>query len=305
MSQDEELERFKGFNLGDLATSYGYTLNRRESSRSSLVMSHDDGDKIIIATGEDGHAVFFSVHSPASGSVIDFIMHREHCNLGYVRKILRTYVPLSFPTAHALPIPKPIPISHDRAALIAQWHKKFPYTGGYLESRGLTAVTIAAFSDRIRLDERGNVVFRHDDRQGLSGWEIKNKGFTGFSSGGHKALFACRIQLSRETDPPRLIVAESAIDAMSYQQLNPRPALVLSFGGGLSPEQDILLRSVLTQYPAAKIIMATDADAGGDRYAELIEAIRPDAHRARPPTGKDWNEALTHGLQNQLFDLYH
>ena len=153
---------------------------------------------------------------------------------------------------------KPAPISHDRAALIAQWHKKFPYTGGYLESRGLTAATIEAFSDRIRLDERGNVVFRHDDRQGLSGWEIKNKGFTGFSSGGHKALFACRIQLPRETDPPRLIVAESAIDAMSYQQLNPRPALVLSFGGSLSPEQDILLRSVLTQYPAAKIIMATD-----------------------------------------------
>jgi hypothetical protein len=303
MGKDEELERFKTFNLGELAASYGYALDRRESSRSSLVMRHTDGDKIIIATGEDGHAVFFSVRENASGSVIDFIMFREGGNLGYARKTLRAYVPSPFPTAHAPHIPKPNPIAHDRAALIAQWHKLRPYTGGYLESRGLTVATVAAFAERLRTDERGNVVFRHDDREGLSGWEVKNKGFTGFSSGGRKALFACRAGLTREDMPARLIVAESALDAMSYHQLNPNPALVLSFGGGLSPEQETLLRYVLTQYPAAKIITATDADAQGDRYAALIEAIRPDAVRARPPTGKDWNDALPRSGQAQLFNL--
>jgi hypothetical protein len=59
MNDDGELERFKSLHLGELAASYGYTLDRRESSRSSLVMRHADGDKIIIATGEDGHGVFF------------------------------------------------------------------------------------------------------------------------------------------------------------------------------------------------------------------------------------------------------
>ena len=268
-------------------------------------MRHTDGDKIIIATGEDGHAVFFSVHANASGSVIDFIMHREGGNLGYARKTLRAYVPSSFPTAPAPHIPKPNPITHDRAALITQWHRMRPYAGGYLESRGLTAATLAAFAERIRIDERGNTVFRHDDREGLTGWEIKNKGFTGFASGGRKALFACRVDAPREVDPPRLIVAESALDAMSYYQLNPSPALVLSFGGGLSPEQEILLRQVLTKYPTTKIVTATDADVQGDRYAAMIEAIRPDAIRARPPTGtgKDWNDALPRTGQAQLLNL--
>lgn len=36
------------------------------------------------------------------------------------------------------------------------------------------ADTLAAAADRIRRDERGNVVFRHDDRDGLTGWEVKN-----------------------------------------------------------------------------------------------------------------------------------
>ena len=188
---DDELECFKTLNLGELAATYGYALDRRESSRSSLVMRHADGDKIIIATGEDGHAVFFSVHADASGSVIDFVMHRQGGNLGHARKTLRTYNPSSFPTAPAPYIPKPRPISHDRAALAAEWHRMRLYAGGYLESRGLTEATIAtfaAFSDRIRIDWRGNTVFRHDDREGISGWEVKNRGFTGFAAGGRKAL---------------------------------------------------------------------------------------------------------------------
>ena len=292
MRRDDELEHFKGLNLGELASSHGYALDRRESSRSSLVMRHADGDKIILATGEDGHAVFFSVKADASGSVIDFVMYRQGVNLGHARKILRAYAPPSFPTAPALHIPKPRPIPRDRAALAVQWHRFEPCRPAYLESRGLTAVTIAAFADRLRTDGRGNTVFRHDDREGLCGWEAKNRGFTGFAAGGRKALFACRAGMQRDENPPRLVVAESAIDAMSYHQHDPAPALVLSFGGELSPEQGELLRHVLTKYPTAEIVTATDNDAQGEAYAALIEEARPDAVRARTPTGKDWNDAI-------------
>ena len=292
MTRDGELERFKALNLGELAASYGYALDRRESSRSSLVMRHADGDKIVVATGEDGHAVFFSVHADASGSVIDFVMHRQGGNLGHARKTLRAYSPSSFPTAPVQSIPKPRPIPRDRAALMAAWHRMRPYAGGYLESRGLTAATVNGAADRIRTDERGNTVFRHDDREGLTGWEVKNQGFTGFAAGGRKALFALRAGVPPKSEPPRVAVAESALDILSFYQANPAPALLLSFGGGLSPEQETLLRQVLTQYPAAEIVTATDADAQGDRYAALIEAMRPDAVRARPPKGKDWNDAL-------------
>ena len=96
-------------------------------------------------------------------------------------------------------------------------------------------------------------------------------------------------QLVRED---RLVVVESALDAMSFYQHDQTPALVLSFGGGLSPEQGELLHHVLTKYPAAEIVTATDADEQGEAFAALILSHRTDARRARPPTGKDWNDAL-------------
>lgn len=297
MAHDEELERFKtALNLAEVAASYGYAVDRKESSRSSIIMRHPDNDKIVVSTRENGHGTFFSVRTDARGSVVDFVMYRDRCNLGYARKTLRAYSPSSFPIAQYQPIPKPKPIPHDRAALVAQWHRFRPYQGSILEARGLTVATVSIAAPRLRTDERGNVLFRHDDRDGLTGWELKNRGFTGFAAGGRKALFGLRVGGGGAPgmEPPRVVIAESAIDVLSYHQLNPAPALLLSFGGGLSPEQDDLLRDVLTRYPAAAIVAATDNDDQGDTYAAFLTSIRPDAVRARPPIGKDWNDTLTH-----------
>src|SRR5215471_609273 len=70
---DIELERFKTeVNLAELAYSYGYELDRKESSRTSFVMRHQDGDKIVVATDTDGHGIFFSIRDDRQhGSVID------------------------------------------------------------------------------------------------------------------------------------------------------------------------------------------------------------------------------------------
>lgn len=295
----DELERFKSeISLAEVAAAHGYQLDRQHSSRSSLVMRHPDGDKIVVATGEDGHGVFFSVRTNASGSVIDFVMERRGLNLGQVRGVLRPYLSggvFSFPTAKSSPLPrlpKPQPIPHDRAALVSRWLGFRPYGGGYLEGRGLSRETIAAFAERIRLDERGNTVFRHDDLDGLLGWEVKNRGFTGFVGGGLKALFGVRVEVAPQTSPPRVALAESAIDVMSFYQTDPKPGLYLSFGGSLSPEQHALLGDVLTRYPEAEVVAATDNDPEGDEFADLIGSIRPDVTRARPPKGKDWNDAI-------------
>jgi hypothetical protein len=72
-----ELEAFKELNLAELASAYGYELDRRESGRCNLVMRHPDGDKVIIATGLDGHGIFYSTRTDRSGSVIDFVMFRK------------------------------------------------------------------------------------------------------------------------------------------------------------------------------------------------------------------------------------
>jgi hypothetical protein len=302
---DDELERFKRtIDLTELASSYGYRLDGRPS-RTSLKMKNA-GSTIIIATGEDGHGIFFDVHGSASGSVIDFVMWQKGCNLGYARKALREYTgqhSFSFPTAH-WPF-KLVPVTRDRAGVMAKCEGMKPYRPGYLEGRGLTPSTIELFSEHIRTDERGNTCFLHEDENGVTGWEIKNKGFTGFAGGGEKALFMCRVGEARDTEEQRIVIAESAIDAMSCYQLNPSDGIYISIAGGLNKTQPELLRRTLAQYPHARIFIATDNDLPteqhpepeGEHYYEVISKLCPRAAtviRARPPEPyKDWNDKLT------------
>ena len=55
------------------------------------------GDKIIIARdAKDGNWIYFSINDDKdNGTIIDFITHRRHLNLGEVRKELRPWVGLA------------------------------------------------------------------------------------------------------------------------------------------------------------------------------------------------------------------
>ncbi len=305
MHDDDELERFKRtVDLAELASSYGYQLDGRQC-RTSLRMKNA-GSIIIIATSEDRHGIFFDVQGNASGSVVDFVMWQKGCNLGYARKYLREYTgqhSFSFPT-----VQRPFklePVTRDRAGVMAKWERTKPYRAGYLEGRGLPPSTIVLFSDHIRTDERSNACFLHEDETGITGFEVKNKGFTGFAPGGEKGLFMCRIGEARDTEEQRIIIGESAIDAMSCYQLNPSDGIYISIAGGLNKTQLELLRRTLAQYPHARIFIATDNDLPtpekpepeGEHYYEVISRLCPPTAtviRARPPEPyKDWNDKLT------------
>jgi hypothetical protein len=291
-SYSYELETMKrSINLADYVAAQGYELDRRESSRASLVMRHQIEGKIVVATAEDGHGVYFSIgNTKDSGSILDFVMNHKGCSLGHARQELRSWLAgFPFPTAHK-PLPKPIPIPRDQAQTVAAWHRLAPYSGGCLESRGLTKATLATFVANIRTDERGNVALRHTDQKGVTGWELKNRSFTGFASGGRKAVFAQRVGEAVR----QVVIAESAIDVMSYAQLHGEDGtLYLSIGGSMSHEQQDLLRIILTEtHPTARVLIATDADEQGEHYAALIASLRPDSERAAPTLAKDWNDVL-------------
>lgn len=292
---DYELERFKtNINLVELAACYGYECRQVESCRSSIVMVHpDDGDKIVISTAPDGHMVFFSVRQQGrgcSGSVIDFVMYRQRVTLGAARIVLRKCLVPSYLERAAVHY-RPDPISESAPALYAEWLRMRCYKSrGYLAMRGLSQDTIIQFSNRIRIDGRGNVVFRHDDMRSLTGWEMKNRGFTGFAGGGKKALFCGKVGMPGNT--PLLVITESAIDAMSYYQLKPQSGFYLSFAGAISNAQWELLTWVVNRYPLARVVAATDNDDPGEAYARQIQQLRSDVERDRPLIGKDWNDTL-------------
>ncbi len=294
-SDDQELEQFKRMNLPDFAAKYyGFERDKQSSSENSFAMKRGN-EKVVFKKNPNGHWAFFSVNQGGmqgrAGTIMDFVMWQENNpNFGKARQVIRGHVsPSSFPIAPAQILPQPA-VQFDYTELSARWSQMKHYPGYLSAQRGLTPDTIARFRDHIRLDDHGNTVFRHDDEHGITGWEVKNRNFTGFAAGGKKALFAC--QIGGPGEPPNIIIAESAIDAMSYYQQRHAPGLYISFGGKLTDKQTKLLADTLARYPNAQVLIATDADPPGEEYAEIIRGMRPDAKRERPPQGKDWNDTV-------------
>lgn len=301
-NRNDELDRFKTqINLAEYAAAQGYQLDRRESSRNSAVMRREsDNDKIIVATDNDGHGIYFSVRDDQdNGSIIDFVQRRQGLNLGQVRRELRPWCGDSS-SYRPMPIPehirKPEPSNANRQAAMGAFAQMQPQPQGghpYLLSRGISADTLTdpRFAGTIRSDQRGNAVFPHYDGTGLSGYELKNEGFTGFSRGGEKRVWFSA-NLGRAE---RVVVVESAIDALSHADLTgDQEAAYISIGGQPSPEQWQVLKTTLAakQEQGAALVIATDADPAGDKLAGEIEALTPGAERQRPTVGKDWNDQL-------------
>ena len=299
--RNDELEQFKSqVNLAEYAAAEGYQIDRSESSRNSAVMRREsDGDKIIVATAKDGHGIYFSVRDDSdNGSIIDFVQSRKGSNLGQVRKELRPWI-----GAEPLPVPerikKPEPSTADRQQALKMWSRMQPQPEGghpYLQKRGISSETLTdrRFASVIRIDNRNNAIFPHYDSDGLSGFEAKNEGFTGFSRGGEKRLW----MTSNIEHAPRIVITESAIDALSHAEITgDSEAAYISVGGQLSPEQWQTLKTELADAKLrdAEIVIGTDSDEAGDKLAAKIAELAPSAVREEPE-GKDWNDQLNDAL---------
>lgn len=305
---DDELEHFKtAINLSELMAAFDYTLDRRASSRDSATMVHTDGDKLIVSRGADGHWVYFSVRDDADhGTAIDFVQRRTRENLGHVRRRLRDW--LRSPTAPARPAPDSFaarlePVERDLARVRARYAASLPlgpYNTFLAEMRRLPMALLqtSRFEHAVRLDERGNALFPHYNRDGLCGYEIKNSGFTGFAPGGTKGLWGSR----KEEDDERLVIAETAIDALSYAALRGHERTrFVSVAGELNTIQPGLLSLAIEKIPPeGAVVLALDNDDGGDRLAAKVTETFSAAGRNdlalvqdRPATrGTDWNDAL-------------
>jgi hypothetical protein len=165
--------------------------------------------------------------------------------------------------------------------------------------RGIRPETLSEtrFSGSWKEDSRQNVLFVHRDGDGVTGFEVKNERFTGFAPGGTRTLW----QSAATPDDRRLVVAESAIDAISYHQLHPEHAeftRYVSTGGAPGPTTIEALRRVLDDLaPNSTVVAATDADEGGHKLATKLQDLTKEfAHLTfvehRPTQGKDWNEVL-------------
>lgn len=302
----DELEQFKSIiNLSEYAASQGYLQDKHESSQNSLVMRHPiSDDKVIIARGQDGHWTYFSVRDEKdSGSIIDFIQRRQQLTLGQVRQQLRPWLGKQSLRASRGEFTPPVKsVSKDRTAVIQAYSETMPvFDARYLHMRGIRQEVLnnPRFEPMIRQDSHKNIIFPHYDREGLCGFEIKNYKFTGFAPGGLKSVW--RSQARRSDN--RLVLVESAIDALSYHQLrgdsNTRYMSIAGQMNGFQREE--LLPAAMSKMQAGSTVVAAfDNDEDGEKFACHVQASSPPGLRVvreKAEIGKDWNDQLKHAEQ--------
>ncbi len=107
----------------------------------------------------------------------------------------------------------------------------------------------------------------------------------------------------------KVVICESAIDAISYAQLAPDGhARYASTGGVVGRKQLEMLTGAIRGLTAGStIVLATDADAGGDRIADQLAGVAAGAgvtcRRHTSPVGKDWNDCLKRRERAFIRDL--
>ncbi len=296
----EELEKFQTeINLVEYAQSQGYQYITSESSCNSAILRHQNGDKIVVATDTDGHGVYFSVRDDAdNGTIIDFVQNRQNVRLTGVRKELRDWLnearlqPSKFRSRD-----QPQPISRDRLSVIkAVSNFQVAEEHPYLEQRGIKQSILKSdrFMGTVAIDDLGNAIFPHYDRDGLTGYSMKNSNFTSFSPGGTKALW----QSNQQPGDRLLVITETAIDALSYHQLfshqNSKTRYIAT-GGTISPHQLELISTAMAEMTnlGGSIAIATDSDEMGNKMAQTLcdlATSKSQVERHVPQVGKNWHE---------------
>lgn len=299
---DHELAAFKAnINLTEYAAALGYEMDVKESTRNSVVMRHSDGDKLIVARDTDNHWIYFSVRDESDhGTIIDFVQRRKRLNLGEVRKELRPWagsLHLPYRPHHSRFVASLQPVRRDLVGVRARWEAARDANGShpYLEqARKIPADLLGSerFRGRVRIDDRNNAVFPHWNHEGLCGFELKNEGFTGFAPGGIKGLWGSR----RNDSDQQLVIAETAIDALSYAALfGFERSRFISIAGSMNDEQPVLIREAILKLPAGSIVVAAfDHDDGGRLLLDrLRKEVRNEIIEDIPnEPGEDWNDVL-------------
>jgi hypothetical protein len=282
---------------------FGYQRDRRESSRLSHVLRHPPSDdKIVVRRAAGGHWVYFSVRDDRDhGTIIDFVRRRERgSSFGELRDDLRGWLGIA-PLPPVDWCPRPGGPPGDRSSVVRAFAAAREVTdSAYLRERGLERETLRhpRFAGTWREDARANVLFAHrDDASELTGFEVKNRGFTRFAPGGTKSAWQSNVS----SDDRFAIVTESAIDALSYHQLHGERASrsrYLSTAGAPGGAQLTTLGRLFGNLRGGvTVVAAVDADEAGRKLAaRLAELARAHPHlqfeRHEPVGGKDWNELL-------------
>ena len=267
-----DLSRLKEeISLPHYAAFIGYALDKKKSTRKSIVMRCGTSDKIIISRRGNIWVYFSPYDDKDNGTIIDFIQHRTQQSIKDIIRELTAWhggnveLPTQYYTNRDNP-PDPARIKRlFNACSLATDHD-------YLKSRGITekAFRSPLFAGRVFQDRYKNAVFPHFRSGHVCALELKGA-YTGLlARGSEKSLWRSNIK----KDDHAMIIAEAPIDALSYHMLHDlKSAFYVATSGGVSPSQLRLIDELLAERPVVETIrLIVDHDKGGDRISERINA---------------------------------
>ncbi len=125
-----------------------------------------------------------------------------------------------------------------------------------------------------------NAAFRLDG----GGVEMRGIGSLYHGVRGRKGLFVVK-----QKDAVKTVFVESSIEALSYLDLHPVERVkVVSTTGSAD-----IAAAMKERLPGLPVVAAFNSDNAGERMAQKLRDVAPDAARERPALGcKDWNDQL-------------
>ena len=297
-----DLELLKNINIVELAEKLCFEQDKTDKK------AYRRGDLKISIDPATGRFNSFSDPGVKGKGAIDFVIATENKNFKESIEFLENeYYPDSKanpkPTAdpknaglqhtvQALTSTPKILIMPERAKDEAILKQGINYI---IEKRNLSGVKELFNDKQIYVDTHGNAVFVCRSASGeITGAEIKNEDFKGMAAGTNKSAGA--FYFSRGDEPSRLILTESAIDAISWQKLNPsQNNIIIASTAGVCNKPNVFIAEIIKKHNLKNVVIAYDSDEPGQKAAaELSAALRAKRINVEidKPRLKDWNESI-------------
>ncbi|WP_432741552.1 MobV family relaxase [Methylobacter sp. G7] len=283
LSRALELERIRDIPLQGVFEMCGYEIDQDDKNQYRGPLG-----RISIET-KNGKAKFYNHDmQKGGGGAIDLAMHLEGMDfpgacafLGgsfNADAIMKAAAHKAMQDAkEAVKMPAPLPQQDE-----STWEKVRHYL---VSVRKLAASTIDALHEKGKVfsDFRSNACFMY----GADG--VKLRGTTADVWHGFRGKKTGFFSMLRGRNARSVALVESAIEAMSYAELNPDASVIsLSGVGG----KDLAKNVRNWQSKGLKVCAAFNAGEAGDEAALRLMVAVSGVERHRPPEGNDWNDVL-------------
>jgi hypothetical protein len=270
-----------------VAEALGYGLNKKAGG-NPLEYKHPDHNTIVISKLKGRERYFTRHESENRGSVIDFVKHRLNLfNEFYnkesegINKVLASFAGIPFTSPD-----RKLWLSEKKTFNLNDFELRKADLRDLLylsKHRGLNEETLQTFMPHILLVKAKNKAIANigfpyyvpnkitagaDAGDKIVGFELVNYLFKGHARGSNKSDGLWVADLNGTGFPPKVFIAESAIDAMSFYQMFRQKyklddSTFLSSGGYVTDRQ---LRNMINAYPHTLIHTLFDNDLSGHLY---------------------------------------